>query len=128
MRREASAELAGASVGKVALVTGASRGLGKAIAQRLAGEGATVGLTARWRLVGDVMFAANYGLWALVAGASDGVGAAFAKGIAEHGVNVVLLAWRRAVLDEVAAGIAARTGVQTRTLAVDLASHEMVSN
>jgi short-subunit dehydrogenase len=66
-------------------------------------------------------FAAKYGPWALVAGASEGVGAAFAEGIAERGVNVVLVARRQPVLDEVAAGISIRTGVETRTLAVDLA-------
>ena len=72
-------------------------------------------------------FASRYGPWALVAGASDGVGAAFAEGIAERGVNVVLVARRQAVLDEVAAGIADRTGVRTRTLAIDLAERDAAS-
>jgi len=66
-------------------------------------------------------FAAKYGPWGLVAGASDGVGAAFAEELAGRGLNVVLLARRQAVLEEVAAGITARTGAQTRTLAIDLA-------
>jgi uncharacterized protein len=66
-------------------------------------------------------FSAKYGPWALVAGASEGVGAAFAEGLAQRGLNVVLVARRQAVLDEVAGGIIARTGRETRTLAVDLA-------
>jgi NAD(P)-dependent dehydrogenase (short-subunit alcohol dehydrogenase family) len=41
------AHVNGPCAGKVALVTGTSRGLGKAIAQRLAEQGATVALTAR---------------------------------------------------------------------------------
>ncbi len=67
-------------------------------------------------------FARQYGSWALVAGASDGVGAAFAEGFAARGLNVVLLARRQALLDEVAAGIRTRHGVETRALALDLSA------
>jgi short-subunit dehydrogenase len=74
-----------------------------------------------------VTFADKYGPWAVVAGASDGVGAAFAERIAENGVNVVLLARRQSVLDEVAAGIRERTGVETRTLAIDLTEPSAVT-
>lgn len=65
-------------------------------------------------------FAEKYGPWAVVAGASDGVGAAFARELAARGLNVVMVARRQAVLDEAAAAIREQTGVQTRTLAVDL--------
>lgn len=72
-------------------------------------------------------FATKYGPWALVAGASEGVGAAFAEGLAERGLNVVLVARRQAALDAVASGIIARTGVETRTLPVDLAQSDAAS-
>ena len=70
----------------------------------------------------DPSFAERYGPWVLVAGASDGVGAAFARAVAERECNVVLLARRQAVLDEVAAGIRADTGVDARAVSVDLAA------
>ena len=69
-------------------------------------------------------FVSKYGPWALIAGASDGMGSAFAERLADRGLNVVLLSRRQAVLDQVAAGIERRTGVQTRTLAVDLSEPE----
>lgn len=67
-------------------------------------------------------FSSRYGPWALIAGASDGVGAAFADALAARGLNVVLLARRSVLLDVVAADIRARRGVETRTLAIDLAA------
>lgn len=65
-------------------------------------------------------FADKYGPWALVVGASDGCGALFAERLAREGLHVVLVARREHVLQEVAAGIAERTGAATKTLAVDL--------
>ncbi len=77
---------------------------------------------------GDTTFAGRYGPWALVAGASDGVGAGFARALAERGLNVVLLARRQQVLDEVASGIGADTGVDTRTVAVDLCGPDAMAS
>ncbi|HET7690982.1 MAG TPA: SDR family NAD(P)-dependent oxidoreductase [Nocardioidaceae bacterium] len=68
-----------------------------------------------------VEFLEKYGPWALVAGASEGVGAVFAEALAERGLDVVLLARRQEALDEVAERIRGAFGVETRTLAVDLA-------
>ena len=71
-------------------------------------------------LTRDPGFVDRYGPWALVAGASEGVGAAYARAIAERGLNVALLARRQEVLDEVASSIRSASGVETRTLAIDL--------
>lgn len=69
-------------------------------------------------------FAERYGPWALVAGASDGVGAAFAEALAQRGIDVVLLSRRESVLADLASTLHDRFGVQTRVLAVDLASED----
>jgi uncharacterized protein len=76
--------------------------------------------------VDDPGFADRYGPWALVAGASEGVGAAYARAMAERGLNVVLLARRQPALDEVARVIRADTGVETKAVAVDLATQDAV--
>lgn len=68
--------------------------------------------------MGDI--ARKYGPWGLIVGASDGCGALFAERLAQQGVNVALVARRQQLLDSVAEAIHGRTGVETRTLAIDL--------
>lgn len=73
------------------------------------------------------MITANkYGPWALVAGASEGMGEAFAHKLGEAGINLVMIARKKDLLDKTAADVRARSGVQTRTLALDLTSLDML--
>ncbi len=70
----------------------------------------------------DTDFIRRYGPWALVNGASEGTGAEFALQAAAKGLNLVLVARRQDKLDELAAQIRSRHGVEVETLALDLAS------
>lgn len=60
---------------------------------------------------------------ALVTGASSGIGRGLAEQLAARGVRVVLAARRQALLEEVAAGIAARGG-EARVVRMDVADTE----
>ncbi|HEX8728422.1 MAG TPA: SDR family NAD(P)-dependent oxidoreductase, partial [Ktedonobacterales bacterium] len=67
------------------------------------------------------IFRARYGPWALVAGASAGLGAQYASQLAALGLHVILVARRAAELEALANRLRADHGVETRTLALDLA-------
>jgi short-subunit dehydrogenase len=60
------------------------------------------------------------GEWALVTGASSGIGREFCVQLAAAGMNVALTARRKELLDELAATLSGRTGVQTMTVRADL--------
>jgi short-subunit dehydrogenase len=64
---------------------------------------------------------ARFGPWALVTGASSGIGRGFAEQIAASKINLVLAARRLSTLDELGRELAARHGIQVRTVGVDLA-------
>jgi short-subunit dehydrogenase len=66
-------------------------------------------------------WAERYGPWAVVTGASDGIGRELAICLARAGVHVVLTARREALLQELAADIVERYGVQARIVVADLA-------
>jgi len=66
----------------------------------------------------------RYGEWALVTGASAGIGLAFAQAFARQGLSCVLAARREDRLKALGSELSERHGVETRSVAVDLASAE----
>lgn len=70
-------------------------------------------------------FVHRYGRWAVVAGASEGVGSSLADQLAGRGLNLVLIARNGSLLDQVAAGVRERHGVEVRPLVLDLTDPEM---
>jgi short-subunit dehydrogenase len=66
-------------------------------------------------------FLARYGPWAVVTGASSGIGREIALRLAESGLHLVLVARSKAVLDRLAADLAARHGTEARVVDLDLA-------
>jgi uncharacterized protein len=65
-------------------------------------------------------FADKYGKWALIAGASEGIGACLADELGQRGLDLILVARNGALLEDVAAGVRARHGVEVRPLVLDL--------
>ncbi|WP_299138404.1 SDR family oxidoreductase [uncultured Tateyamaria sp.] len=65
-------------------------------------------------------FLSRFGPWAMVTGATSGIGREFADQLADMGMNLVLVSRRQDALDGVAASLSKRSGIQTRTIALDL--------
>ncbi len=70
-------------------------------------------------------FAAKYGRWALIAGASEGIGACLADELGARGLDLILIARNGPLLEEVAAGVRARHGVEVRPVVLDLTSPDV---
>lgn len=70
--------------------------------------------------------AAKYGPWAVIPGGSEAIGAAFAHKLGKAGINVVLIARKEGPLEEVARAVRAESGVQVRTLALDLTRPDLL--
>jgi uncharacterized protein len=66
----------------------------------------------------------KYGPWAVVTGATSGIGLELAERLAEAGLNLVLNARKQVGLDQVSQNLRSKYGVETLTIAADMASSE----
>jgi short-subunit dehydrogenase len=66
-------------------------------------------------------FQERYGPWAVVTGASSGIGHEIALRLAEYGLNLVLVARSRDALDQLAADVFTKYGVEAQVVVMDLA-------
>jgi uncharacterized protein len=71
-------------------------------------------------------FSRQYGPWALVTGASSGIGAEFARQLGAEGFHMVLVARREDLLHELGTELSRRSGVETRTVMIDLSEENAV--
>ena len=71
--------------------------------------------------------AERYGGWAVVTGASAGIGEAFARACAREGLSVVLVARRRERLEQIAAELVEKDGVETRVVDLDLSRDDAMA-
>ena len=70
--------------------------------------------------------AKKYGPWAVIAGGSEGIGPCIATHLAKAGINLVLIARKAEQLKEVAERLRAQSGVEVRTLTLDLTDAAML--
>jgi short-subunit dehydrogenase len=63
----------------------------------------------------------RHGPWALIVGGSEGIGAALAHRLAAEGIALVLVARKLGPLEETAAAVRQASGVEVRTLSLDIA-------
>ncbi len=77
---------------------------------------------------GQAYFAHRYGPWAVVTGASSGIGAELARQLAGRGCNLLLVARRLERLRQLAEELKHQHGVETDTLALDLARSDFLES
>ena len=68
----------------------------------------------------------RYGPWALLVGGSEGIGDHLARKLAADGVNIILVARKPDALAQTAKTIREESGVEVRTLSLDIARDDMI--